>query len=215
MVLLAQEDAAGVGEARLGRREFRAQAVELLTLGLVLGAVWIVGAGEMAHHEAHREGCQQIGRGGQCLDIRFGHAQAVDAGIDVNGGWQAAVDVTAECAPVADLGETGEHRSQVETRVEVLRAGHQTIEHIDRGTGLHEAGAAPLVEGGDEECPAALTRQRVCDFLEAEPIGVGLDHAGTFSRAGFRVEAGPVGAQRMKIDAQHRAGIRRDDRVVR
>ena len=212
MILRAQERAAGVGEARRRRRQLGAQRLEAQALALVHGVVGMIGAGEMAHHQRGLEGGQQLGRGRHLVELAFGHAEAVHAGVDVDGGRHAPPARAAVGRPVARLRQAREHGAQIEARVVRLGAGQQAVEHVDGGAGLHLAGRAPLAQAGDEEGLAALAGERLGDRCQPQTVGVGLDDAGAFGPAGGLIEPRPVGAQGGEIATVSTA--RADDGTV-
>ena len=153
---------------------------------------------------------EQVGLGREPLHLGLGHAEAVHAGIDVEGGRQPAPARAAVGRPLAHLGEAGEHGAQVEAGVVRLGAGQQAVQDVDGGTRLHLAGGAPLVDGGDEEGLAALVGKGAGDGREPQPVGVGLEDAGALRTAGDLVEARPVGTQGAEIDCQDSARRERD-----
>ncbi len=88
MVVRAQEDAGGIGQAATGVREQGRGRLEGLQLAAVHRMARIGGAGQMAHHQAKLQPSQAARGLRQGLGLLDAEPQAVQAGVDVQGGGQ-------------------------------------------------------------------------------------------------------------------------------
>ena len=82
-------------------------------------------------------------------------------------------------------------------------AGLETVQHVDFGLRRQQAARGkPLAEMGDEEGARAGGPQRRRSPVEADPVGVGLDHRGARPGAAKICERAPVVGERAEIDGQ-------------
>ncbi len=162
----------------------------------------------MAHHQRRRER-ERLEPAGQRLGLRGRKAVAPHAGVDMDGGRELLARRARERVPFVDFGERAQHRLHVDVAEGGGGARMQPVQHIDGGFGQHGAQLQRLVEQRDEESIAARPRQRAHRRLDAEAVGVGLDHRGAARRRRARGEVAIVRGQRRQIDREDAAGFER------
>ena len=205
VVLGSKKDAARIGETGGGWRQLGAQLIEAHALGAVHGMRGLVGASEVAHDERELEMIEQGLLCCQGADLVCWEAEAIDACVDVHGRTQPPTGGIAERRPFPDFAEAAEAGPQIEAGIVAGSARQQPVQHVNCGAGLDIADAARFRQRGHEECFAPLIAQRMSDFLEPQPIGVGLDDASAFRFTRDLVQLAPVGPQRREIDREDSA----------
>ena len=204
---LGQENAGGIGERGRHAGKALAHMREGSDLPGIDGVVRLLGGDEMAHHEAWREGTEQLSVFGE-LDRRFHpQAEAVHAGVDMEGRRQAACAGAAEGRPLLDLFQRAEHRPQVVRPVGGSGAGQKAVQHVDHGIGRGRAHAPSLDGVGDEEGAAAGAIERRHSLLDANAIGVGLDDRRRLGGADPCGQGAPVGDQGGQVDGEKPARL--------
>jgi hypothetical protein len=174
----------------------------------------LVGAGQVAHQELDGEALQAVGGGGEGLELVQGQAEAVHAGVEVQGGGEAPPvgDLRAGVGGEGlDLGGAAQHRDQPRGVKARRGAGDGAVEHQDAGVAPRpQFGAQGLafLQPGDEEGAGALGPQAAGDGAGAEAIAVGLDHRGDLGRTGQAPEHGVVGGEGVEVDREAGAGGR-------
>ena len=135
--------------------------------------------------------------------------EPVHAGVDVERGAAAPVVDGDERIPLGKLGRAVDDRLQIVVGEGLRRTRHDSVEHVDRRVGRKRPHAPTFGDVGDEEGPAAGSRQRVRDRFEAAAIAVAFDHGGAFDRHGGAGEHLPIGLDGGKIDGQKTTRFRR------
>ena len=195
---IAEENAGGIGErggnAEIQRTDF-AKLPDLARIERVPGDL---GAGEMTHQQrdavilglhARRQAPRlppRICRAGSCR-CRRGAPRLLASCWAATKASHSASSVMLLMTGRASISET---RSLPRVK---------SIEHVDRRLAVQAAHAARFGNIGDEECLAAGVCELRGDRLEAEAIGVGLDHGRAFDgedvarqRAPVRLDGGEV-----------------------
>ena len=112
---------------------------------------------------------------GEHPGLGWGEAEPVHAGVDVDRGPGRAA-LLLEGGPFLDLGPGAENRPEVRLRIGLRLALDQAVEDVDRS--VTDRGAEPLALLGKchEERVAARFGERQRRGLEADAVGVALDH---------------------------------------
>ena len=166
--------------------------------------------GQVAHHEHRTNAVEGLRIGAQAVGIKRGQAHARHPRVELDRGRQHAVQLAGAGAPLRDLRGVVQYRGQAVLDEVRGGAGHAAVQDVDRAVQRHQgAQAYRFVEVGGEEHAAALARERGCDPVHAQAVGVGLHHAGAGGRISINCRAfsqqPPVGADGVQVDRQHGA----------
>ncbi len=199
-VILAQEDAAGIGEAGGNAGEKAADFPEGVALLQGEGMAGFLGAGQVAHEQADVEAFHRRGLGQKRSVFADGKAEAVDARIDMNGAGKLAAIDPSEGRPFARFLGGDEGGQQIVLGIEFRLAGEQAVEHVDGCFGENPAQFLAFLGAGHEEAAAARFPQGAAHGLNAQAIGIALDRRAAFGRAGVGIEGAPVLLDRAQVD---------------
>jgi hypothetical protein len=162
----------------------------------------LAGAGQVADHQGDVEELQPVHGAGQHHGFLGAQAQAVHAGVDVQGGVQ---DPTARVAvPGLDLRQAVEHRRQAGRLDGGGRTGRDAIQQVDRGDAVAQGPAQghALGQAGDMEAPRAYVPQPSGHQIGAQSVAVGLHGGRDLGAAGGGLEHGVVGGQGVQVEGE-------------
>ncbi len=142
--------------------------------------IWFLGAGQVAHEQAHAQALHGFGVSEQGFVFSHGKSQAIDAGINMDGAGKFPAIDPAEGRPFARLFGGDQGGQEIVLGIEFGLAGEQAIEHIDRGFGKHAAQFFAFLGTGDKEAAAARFPQGAAHGLNAQAIGIAFDGGATF-----------------------------------
>ncbi|TWH28638.1 hypothetical protein L611_000400000740 [Aminobacter sp. J15] len=202
MVVGAEEDAAGIGEAELATGEFACGAMHFGKLARVLRMVGLIGAGEVAHDEADFKiaACQNFA---DASPLFRSDAEARHAGVELQNDGKLAAELDRRVAPALQLLQGIGDWSGVDTSAKPFIAWLEAIQHVEACV-IRKCGAQlnRFDEFGDEEVAAAFFEKGGRHLAGAKAVGVCLDHAGGASRRHLTRDQRIVPAQRLKVDRQ-------------
>ncbi len=201
MEFLAEHQAIRRGETCPRPRQRAAQPGELGELLAVHRVACVVGAGEVADDEGEIEPVHEIAVAGQCGEVGFAHAQAIEPGIDVQRRGRRLGAIHRQPYPGVRLIEAGHDRTRPERGKLAGTAGQDAIEDVDGGAGCQRRRLSRLGERRDEEVAAARRVERRDDAGRAKAVGVGLDDGGAAGRGDALGQRPPVAANLPQIDA--------------
>ena len=112
-----------------------------------------------------------------------------------------------EMIPFGKLDQTVDHRPRIGLDEAWPRRDRKAVEHIDYRLPCNRSHPPRFRQMRDEEGLAAGGRQHRGDLLEADAIGVGLDHGGAFARHHARQQHLVVGGDGAEIDGQDAVGF--------
>ena len=204
---LAEEDAGGVGERGGDAGVKPMQVAKALDLGGVERVIGDLGAREMAHQQ-HDAVIFMLEPRRERRHFHFRHAQPVHAGVDVERRAALPFAGSDKGVPFRQLRDAVDDRPRIDLDERRRGVGREAVEHIDRGLARAGAHAARLGDIGHEKRLAARRGELGGDGIDAEPIGVGLDHRRAFHRHELLRQRPPIGLDCREIDGKRPAGLR-------
>ena len=171
---------------------------EIPELAPVEGMLGILAAGEMAQHQRDLDVAEPGAVRRQLGQLVEGKPQAVDAGIDMEGGGRSF----ARFPPDGDLSQAAEAGAQAMADHARRIAGGNAIQHIDIGRRQQGAQRGSLLGCGDEECPDPGGGQDRRHARHAEAIGIRLDRGRGLRRPGLVGEQPPIVDDGTEIDGE-------------
>ncbi|MDF9789323.1 hypothetical protein M2440_000024 [Methylorubrum extorquens] len=171
--------------------------------------VRLVGAGEMAHHEAQVEAVEpaRVEAGGGLVR---GEAEPGHAAVDLQDRRQASSEPGREGTPGGSLPVVVQDRREIVRMALRLGAGRKAVQNRDPG-GRSEylAQREALLGMGHEEGAAARPRQGGGDAFDPQTVGIRLDDGGARRPRSHGLQGAVVGGERREVDRQDGAGRRR------
>ena len=173
-----------------------------------------LGAGEMAQEQRD---AVIFGLGARRKRRRFVRrdAEPMHAGVDLQRRAALPSMGADEGVPFGKLGCRVDHRPRIDVDKAFAPIGCEAVEYVDGGVGRTRPHRSRFGEIGDKERLAARLRQLRRHLLQAETIGIGLDHGGAFDGEEAVHQRTPIRFDRGKIDGQRPAGLRRRRNRVR
>ena len=160
----------------------------------------------VAHEKRDAEARTEVRIIHEHVEFRQCEAEAVDAGVDMDGAGQGTAIAAAKSSPLAGLVKRDERRPQIIAGIEFGLSGKESVEHVDDRLWQEGPQVFAFLGARHEIVAAAGVPQGTRHGLKAEAIGVALHRRAAGGLASLLAERAVIVLQGSEVNREHGAG---------